>query len=424
VSLELMAQDTYRRGANGGTVMGWPSLERHIGSDAAREAREILAPVETFGDLFGDRGEKSQKSDFIEEKNTSTPPQKRLHAADRALRIGGQQAMRLPTGFPTIDAATRGGILLRKVGVIGGAPGAGKTAMLVKLAYTWLSQGIAVGILASDEDADALLIRFGQLVGVRREALEDGDCYAREKLADWCKRVPLLLADGDEDDATLEGVSRELRALAGTGPSVLLIDSMQTVRPEKPLPKGADIRTRVNEVVRGLKRAAKADGHLVLATSEISKAGYRNRAQAENINALSAFKESGDIEYGVSLALVLVSCPGSSELVNATIVKNRLGPQKSEFIVKLNHDRADVVETTSTDLGAADPKFQVKQQIRAVLDGHRMTGLTRSDVARKVGGTRQLVFDALKEMVEANELTDTETKTVRFPLPGEKGYKS
>jgi hypothetical protein len=160
------------------------------------------------------------------------PKAPRVAAADRALRVGGRDVTRLKTGLATLDAATRGGILLRKLAVFGGAPGAGKTALLVKLAYQWLSEGIAVAILAADEDADATLIRLGQQHGLSRDALENGNPTARAALAAWCKAVPLILVDGDEDNSTIEAVSRELRVKAGKGSSAMIVDPIQTARSE------------------------------------------------------------------------------------------------------------------------------------------------------------------------------------------------
>ena len=229
-------------------------------------------------------------------------------AKERALRVGNN-GVRLPTGLPKLDSATRGGIPEKKVIAIGGAPGAGKTAMLVQLAFTWLGGGIPVSFICADEDADGVLIRFGQLAGLSRESLEAGDPTARSLLASWCESVPFLLYDVDETEITIEKAAEELRVFAGDRPSVLIVDSIQTVRPSGDLPKGADLRTRTNAVIRSLKSAAKKYGHIVLASSELSKSAYRNKDQTENTNLLSAFKESGDIEYGVGLAVVLINPP-------------------------------------------------------------------------------------------------------------------
>jgi RecA/RadA recombinase len=354
----------------------------------------------------------------LEPARMKTP---RLAPAERALRIGGRDVTRLKTGLFTLDAATRGGILLRKLAVIGGAPGAGKTALLVHLAFSWLSQGVAVGILAADEDADGLLIRLGQQIGLSRDALENGDRNARASLANWCNSVPLLLSDGDEDGGTIEELSRDLHARVGSGASAMIVDSMQTARSEHASPKGADMRTKINGTVGALKRSAKVDGHLVIASSELSKAAYRNKDAADNVNALAAFKESGDIEYGVGLALVLTSRAGSSELVDAAVVKNRLGPSKPEFMLRLNHDRADVREATEQDIKATDPAYFIKCGIRTVIDKACGTPTTKGIIADRVGGKRQRVWAAIDEMLEKHELHQ-DRHGIRYPLPGDPGY--
>ncbi len=352
------------------------------------------------------KNEKAQSSP----KAKAEPKAKRLTPAERAQKLGTNTS-RLATGIETLDTATRGGILMRKVFAIGGAPGAGKTALAVQLAYKWLSEGVHVGFLAADEDADALLIRFGQLAGLSREALERGEAEAKAKLEAWCNSVPLILADVDEDE-TLEQVSRDLRDQAKGEPSVLVVDSIQTVRTEAPPTQGSDIRSRINVAVRALKHAAKVDGHLVVATSEISKAAYRNRAQAENISPLSAFKESGDIEYGVALALVLTSRPGNAELVDAVVAKNRLGQGRPEIVMKLCHTTAGVKETFDTggEGEAAVRSAEIRTAITAVL------------AVRPIGSMDKLAaaIHVKKEHVRA-EVQAMMTERLVVNLPG-KGY--
>lgn len=343
----------------------------------------------------------------------------RLALADRARKVGGN-GVRLKTGLATLDSACRGGLLMRKVVALGGAPGAGKTALSVQLAFTWLAQGVPVGFLAADEDADGILIRLGQLAGLSRDALENGDAAERERLAEWCTVVPLILADADEGE-TIESLSKDLRGLADGKPSVLVVDSMQTARTAVPLPNGSDMRTRVNAVVRSLKHAAKVDGHLVVATSEISKAAYRNRDQAENVNPLSAFKESGDIEYGVGLALVLVNRQGSNELVDAVVAKNRLGGVKPSLLLKLDHARAAVGEISADEARRIDPLYPTKLDIRNTLTERCGAPMTKSAVYGRIGGRKETVLKAVAEMLEAGELFQ-DPRGVRFLLPGDPGY--
>lgn len=347
----------------------------------------------------------------------------RLSPAERALRLSSA-GVRLTTGLPGIDTATRGGLMLRKLVAIGGAPGAGKTALAIQLAYRWLTEGIHVGVLAADEDANALLIRFGQLAGLNRELLENGDTVERERLAAWCNSVPLILADGDEQE-TIIRVSNDLKEAAKGQPSVLIADSIQTVRPGPPLAIGVDIRTKVNVVVSTLKAAARIGEHLVITTSELSKAAYRNKSQADNISALSAFKESGDIEYGVGLAIVLTKRQGVDGVVDGIVAKNRMGQGQPEFVLRLDAITSTVSEIDKETAGLlGDPLYFVKQEIRDILEAAGGSPMSRNAIYGRIGGRKQAVFDAIKKLLVDLTLFEDARGGVRFPLPGDAGYKA
>lgn len=354
----------------------------------------------------------------IQQGFTSEPKAGRLSPAERALRLSSA-GVRLTTGLPGIDKATRGGLMLRKLVAIGGAPGAGKTALAIQLAYRWLSEGIHVGVLAADEDADALLIRFGQLAGLNRELLEDGDPKERARLAEWCKGVPLILADGD-DQETIIRVSLDLQTAAKGLPSVLIADSIQTVKPGPMLPNGADIRTRVNVVVTTLKAAART--HLVITTSELSKAAYRSKAQADNISSLSAFKESGDIEYGVGMAIVLTKRPGVDGVVDAVVAKNRMGQGQPEIVLKLDALTSEVAEIDPKEAGLSDPLHFLKSEILDIIEAEGGAPIARNTLCGRIGGRRQTILQSVRELLIAKVLFD-DPLGLRFPLPGDAGYK-
>lgn len=401
-------------------VTGWSTLAAHVDATIVDDVRRGLnAHADDMRALRRELSGPERVEEIADRVG-------RLSPAERARRIGDGKLHRLVTGFPSLDAATRGGLLLRKLVAVGGAPGAGKTAFMIALGYRWLCAGIPVAILAADEDADALLIRLGQLGGLSREALESGHEAARDALAAWCERVPLILADGDDEDATIERISEELQTAArtpdGQGPSVFLVDSMQTVRSETTPQKDADARARVNHTVRALKRASKVDGHLTLASSELSKAAYRNRAQAENVNLLSAFKESGDIEYGVALALALVSRAGTPDMVDAMVVKNRLGQGKPEMLFRLDAERADVSEASLVEITKLDPLFAVKESILAFIDSGANAPKSRHSIYTAFTGRNETKVKAVNELLEAGTLFHDPREGIRRPLPGEPGY--
>jgi RecA/RadA recombinase len=323
--------------------------------------------------------------------------------ADRARRLGAT-GVQLPTGFATLDQATRGGFRTGKVVALGGAPGAGKTTLAVNIGLDLAIQGHHVAIIAADEDADGLLIRIGQLLGFQRELLENGDEVTRGLLAERLDEIPtLLLVDADEENATLEQVSVELKRRAAGAPSILIPDSIQTIRTtSSALAEGP--RARVDAVVAAMKHAAKVDGHLVLAPCELSRGSYRKAD--ERIDDLAAFKESGGIEYGVAVAVVLRSVPDGDGLVEATIPKNRLG-QKLPFRLTLDHRRARFTETTMQPIDEDEEQAErfdlACGKVLAVLS--RCTDIRSANgIAKRTGGNKAGILAAVKDLQERGRI--------------------
>ena len=76
------------------------------------------------------------------------------------------------TGFEILDESLRGGLRPRKMVIIGGAPGAGKTSYCRHLADNLCANGAAVAWLASDEEGVGIQIRRAQAIGLSREDAE------------------------------------------------------------------------------------------------------------------------------------------------------------------------------------------------------------------------------------------------------------
>lgn len=332
----------------------------------------------------------------IEPPKWRTPP-------DRARTLGGQ-GQRLELAIPALNTCTRGGPRTGKLVVVGGAPGAGKTTLCVQLVLALARAGVLVGILAADEEADGLLIRIGQQLGLQREQLEDGVPDARAALARYLEQIPdLVLVDAEEDTASVEDVSVGLtRRRRADQPSVLLVDSIQTVRAA-----GTDAaltdKKRIDLVMAALKRAAKVDGHLVVATSELNRGAYRSSTASENTVGLAAFKESGGVEFGASLALVLRSVK-DDDAVDGEVVKNRLGGALPEFRLTLDRRRALFVEVEKPDVdemterrvrGMATARQKVLNVIRKQIDPLR----TKEAIWNRSGISRTSCWKVLKELL-------------------------
>jgi KaiC/GvpD/RAD55 family RecA-like ATPase len=322
-----------------------------------------------------------------------------------ALKPVGQ---RLSTSFETLDEATRGGIPLGRVLVLAGAPGAAKTTLSTFLIAQWEKAGCAVVYLAADEPAEGILTRLGQLHGFSREALESEGPAGEAIRAGFAERasghaMAVIEPDADDSMCTIEDAERALLHLAGVKPRVLVVDSLQTARCA-----GAELaesaRERIDAKIAVIKAIAKR-GTLVVAISEMSRAGYPSGSRAENISALASGKESGSIEYGAALLLGLRSVANENGLIDVEVAKNRLGGSKPEFRLKLDFDRASFEEV---DLPSEATSAHATEEAKASRDRDRILTIvasrrdlrSASAVSRTAGGNKQDNLAMVRELTE------------------------
>lgn len=330
-----------------------------------------------------------------------------LSAGARARRFAGRTSVRLPTGWPTFDAATRGGIPLGKLLVMVGAPGVGKTTLCVELGVKLARAGVHVAILAADEEADGLLVRIGQVLGLAREEIEDGNAAACERLAAELDQLPnLMLFDADENELTVNAVAELLAKAAGGAPAVLIIDSIQTARAT-----GSDEadgpRARVDAIVAALRAAAKR-GLLVLATSEAVRASYRSKRADEQINPLAAGKESGSIEFRAHGVLLLTEAEGEAGVVDVAIPKLRFG-RKEPFRLRQDFASATFVETAHPNdveqIEAREAAKSAKAKARVLKALGTFTNCTSANMVSRVAkGTKADNLHALAELEAGGEV--------------------
>ncbi len=275
----------------------------------------------------------------------------------RAIRARGP-LRRLATGLATLDKSCRGGFSVPRLIVIGGAPGAGKTSVVVWIAVTLAQAGVPVVVLAVDEGADDILMRLALLLGIDVELLEANDSHEWDAFESKLATIPLTLVDGD-DGWSVESAAAHLATLANGQPAVLVVDSAQTVDADGTADAESP-RARADAVVRSLKHVVRCNPFLVLATSELARGAYRSRNNQEHINDLAAFKESGSIEYAAQTALVLRSVPDGGGVVDVAVAKNR-GGKKDGFRIEIDgrtqvrevaiSTKPDQAETKASQLG-------------------------------------------------------------------------
>lgn len=340
-----------------------------------------------------------------------------LEPAARARAFGGL-GERLPLSIEAFNAITRGGLPARKLVVIGGAPGAGKTTFAVQLAVELAGKGAHVAIAAADEDADGLLVRVGQILGFDRDALERGDARERDALAVTLDAIPtLMLVDLDEEEATLEEVSAELHRRASGASTVLIVDSIQTARVAG-LEECDGRRAQIDLVMAALKREAKQRGHRVIATCELARGAYRS--QTERIDDLAAFKESGAVEYGATVGLVFRCVQGSNTLVDVSVPKNRLG-KRDPWRMELSFRTATFRQVDMPAEGTESPLERTKARVLEVVGKAIVPIKSKNELARRAKGNKKTVLAAVDELLEDGDL---EVVGGVFGLTGSTGSSS
>jgi KaiC/GvpD/RAD55 family RecA-like ATPase len=253
--------------------------------------------------------------------------------AELALALGAV-GPRLPVGLKSLDSATRGGVPLGRLLMLLGAPGASKTNFSTWLADGWERAGCAVAFVASDESREAIVTRFGQLDGHDRDALEGTDPGRRQIFARSSAGRSIMVVDPSDDGLVLEDVGHMLATFAGDKPRVLFVDSLQTV------PCGAAMqlettRERLEATIAVCRRISRT-GTLVVAISEMSRAGYRTGKRDQDIGALGAGAESRAIEYQAHLLIGMRPVLGEKGQIDLEIAKNRLGHEKLEIRAMLD----------------------------------------------------------------------------------------
>ncbi len=270
--------------------------------------------------------------------------------ADRMLELAvAEPPVRIATGLPTLDKATRGGPPVGRLVILAGAPGANKTGLAIKLLHDAEARGARAWFLAADQEPEHVLTRIGQREGLHRDDLDgvtggDARRAAWTSLAHRAASMHLDVIDGSDPEGTVEALARRIRSSPDDGRArVVVVDSLQTVRCIAA--EGLDERARLDVTLAAIKRLATREGALVILVSEMARGAYRSKLAAQNSESLSAAKGTGAIEYAADLMLALRSVKGEQDLVDVEVPKNRLGTPCPPFRLKLHFAQADATET-------------------------------------------------------------------------------
>ena len=225
----------------------------------------------------------------------------------------------VPTGFQKLDRLLGGGL---RVGLttIGAGTSFGKTALTMQIAENMNRNGQDVLFFSLEMGANELRARslsrltaeildaphysgapastFSDILNYRNlqnESQRSTIREARELYRSYCSRLRIIESQGS---FSVEDVRRSVsrhRRLTGRVP-VVFIDYLQVLHPLNPRESE---KQQTDKNILELRRLAREFETPVVVLSSLNRAGYKKRP------TLESFKESGGVEYGSDIVLML-----------------------------------------------------------------------------------------------------------------------
>lgn len=236
------------------------------------------------------------------------------------------------TGLPGLDKALDGG-LHAGLTVLGAVSSMGKTSLMLQIADTLAAAGRSVLFITVEMSRMELLAKSAvRGTKERVRPLLDGrlpEERVRALLSAYRQRTGGRVELWEPDTAlTPEFLEEKVSAFCESHKApVLFLDYLQLVAPAR---AGMTEKQTADAAVAMLKQLARRYELPIVAASSLNREAYR---PGSTDPGMSAFKESGSVEYSADLLLVLKyradtgkeHRPGPRRLV-LTILKNRFGP--------------------------------------------------------------------------------------------------
>ena len=327
---------------------------------------------------------------------------------------------RFSSGLPALDGTLKGGFAPGFLFVIGGEPWIGKTTFLVQLADALSRAGVVVFIWATDEAAEGLALRLGQLQGEPQNELSPGFPIVLERVRNAIGERVRFIPEACSSIELATEIALKHTPEGSIG--ALLLDSIQSIA-QRTGEEGESERTAIGSVMEALN-AAKARGLIVGATSELSRGGYASQDPSQRTRSLAAFAESRAIEYRSDIAMVMTKAGGVEDLARLEILKNRLSHQKGGLTLRLDHQRARLCPVDEEDLrkqtaatkkvAEADKEHDQERKILEALEGIRANvahlGLTRDEIRDRTRYNNADLGLALSRLVDSGHIKEFKTE--------------
>jgi len=278
-----------------------------------RDLRELLEPV---AERPQPKPATNGKANGHNEPHPNAPEEPepiQLVTAEEILRRPGRQKVIVyPTGFPGLDQRLGGGWRRGLIAVV--APtGVGKTGFVVTCGFRMALAGVPVLLVGGELDMDENAMRF--VAPEIQTSVADMECWEPDS-SDWARAadavhdLPIypIYIDGPVEREAFAIVDRYIEAIHARHQQYpfVIVDYLQLFAGEE----GDGRRLSVTRVASLLRRLSLRINMPVMAVGSVSRAYYGKHKDdmsgVEDPRAwLAAAKESGDIEYAVSVFLYL-----------------------------------------------------------------------------------------------------------------------
>ncbi len=242
----------------------------------------------------------------------------------------GSSIMGLPTGFPSLDDKLNG--LEPGLVVLAGKPGMGKTTLANLIAAHVAGSGTPALYVTYENSRDNLLLKhLCRLAGEpetdarRGKASPEALAKAAQEFAATAAALYYVEASADTTVETIKAQALQIKRRHDAPRVLVVVDYLQKMAHTA----GFDeLRANVGAIAAHLRDLSRALDSPVLALASLNRGGY-GTAKADP--TMAQLKESGDIEYGADVVLLLSDDQqdgppmGSGKPVKLYIAKNRGG---------------------------------------------------------------------------------------------------
>lgn len=244
--------------------------------------------------------------------------------------VGSEKPFGIPTGLKALDDVL-GGFARGELTVLAAPPGAGKTSLLVTVAWNAAKLGARVALFSAEMTSDQIVRRLVSLeTGIPTGILKTGPLtqgmFSRfVEASARISNLPLRVIDEFRSPTPLQ-LQRRLRGLVkDMGVDLVIVDGLYRMKTQRPL-KDADRKTELLYVMEDMDSLAKQFNLPVFMTHQFNRdagKGNNKRPTLSNLKDSSAVEEIAQVVLGMYRESYYTR--GPVDTTEVIVLKNRDG---------------------------------------------------------------------------------------------------